>query len=200
MPLIVAKLFSAKDKSALDTDIAAYKAGAGSDLLDNQRGSDMHALFDPNSNDSHISAILAWGGLDVPAVKTADLQHGYIEEDKIADAQTAIDAALAQVVHATVADADTTGAGVVTSVTAPFEAEDVGRLIEIAGVQKTITVHNAANSVDYDNAGGDFAPGAALTMDLLGAEVLQAVHLNVYKEPDGDYRFLIMAVCEGELP
>jgi phenylpyruvate tautomerase PptA (4-oxalocrotonate tautomerase family) len=202
MPLIAIKLFEAKDKAALDADVAAYKGGAGSDLLDHQRGSDMHALFDGNSNDSHVALALAHGGLDIPAAaaKTADLQHVYVEDDKLVDAQAALDAALAQAVHATVTDAVTTTPGTVTSATGPFEAEDVGRIIQIAGVQKTITVHNSATSVDYDNADGDFASGTGLTLDLLGAEVLQAVHLNVFKEPDSDYRFCVMAAVEGELP
>lgn len=201
MPLITIKLFNEKNKTELDAAIVAYKAGAGSDLDDKQRGMDMHAEFDSISNDSRIVVALAHGGLDVPAsgAKTAVLQHMYMEEDKIADAQAALDAALAQVVHATVTDGVTTTPAHVTTATGMFESEDVGRLLDIGGVQREITVYNSANDVTYDNADGDFASGTGLTVNLLGAEVLQGLNINAYREPDADYRFMVMAACEGEL-
>ena len=61
---------------------------------------------------------------------------------------------------------------------------------------------NAANSVDYDNsaaAGGDFASGTGLTVELLGAEVLQDAKLEMQKRQAG-IRAHVFLACEGELP
>ena len=200
MPLIAIKLFEAKDKATLDADVATYKGAAGAELLDSQRGSDMHALFDGNSNDSHIALALAHGGIDIPAAaaKTADLQHVYVEDDKLADAQTALDDALALVVHETVTDANLNlVANEISSASAPFTvAEDVGRKVTIAGETRTLTAVASTTVATYD---GVALTGTGQTVEILGAEVLQAVHLNVFKESDSDYRFCVMAACEGEL-
>jgi len=201
MPLIVAKLLSEDNLTDLDTAVAAYKAGAGSDLVDKQRGMDACEFIEPDG-DWRRALILAHGGLDIPAsgAKTADLQHVNVnEQGNVADLQSAVDAALAQVEHLSVADADTTVAGkVTTAATTPFAAEDVGRIIEIGGVQKVITVYNANNDVDYDNSDGDFASGSGLTMKQLGAEVLQSVNLRMHKSRSGNFRMFLAMALEGE--
>ena len=199
MPLIIAKLLSAETKDALDAAIAAYKAGAGAELLTSQRGM-AASLFMEGDGDYRHNVCLFHGGLDVPVSKTADLQHAnVVHQGTIAHLQAAIDAALAQVEHLRVTDANTTVAGHVTSATAPFEAEDVGRLIEIAGVQKVITVRNSASDVSYDNAAGDFASGSGLTMKLLGAEVLQDAHLAMMKSRSATHLMYLVMACEGQV-
>lgn len=199
MPLIAIKLFDAKDKTVLDAAIAAYKAGDGSDLDDYQRGLAMHAVFDESASDSRIFVALAHGGIDIPASgnKTADLQHVYLEEDKVAAAQTALNTALANIVHVTVTDADlNTTAGDILSASNPFEAEDVGRLVNIAGTLREITAYTGVGQVTYS---GTALTGTNQTVSMLGAEVLQDLHLNVFHEADQDWRFMIMIACEGEL-
>lgn len=201
MPLIIAKLLSEDTMDELNAAVTAYKAGAGSELLDTQRSMASDVFIEADA-DRRRSLVLFHGGLDIPAsgAKTADLQHVIVDaKGTVAELQTAIDEALEQVVHATVTDADTTTAGTVTSVTAPFEAEDVGRIIEIAGVQKVITAYTGADEVDYDNADGDFASGSALTLDLLGAEVVQDAHMTMKKDARaGGHRLNMLMALEGE--
>jgi hypothetical protein len=200
MPLIIAKLLSADSKADLDTKIAAYKAGAGAELLTSQRAMASHEFIEADG-EFRTNAILFHGGADVPALKTADLQHVIVRtKGKIDELQVAITAALAQVENLRVTDANTTVAGHVTSATAPFAAEDVGRLIEIAGVQKTITVFNAANDVSYNNTAGNFASGSGLTMKLLGAEVIQDAHMTMCKSRSGTHQLHLLMACEGQLP
>ena len=205
MPLIVAKLLSEDSLSDLDAAITAYKGGAGAELLDFQRAMASHEFKEPDG-DFRISLLLCHGGLDIPAsgAKTADLQHAVVQANgNLSELQAAIDEVLSLVVHSTVTDADTTGAGTVTSATGPFEAEDVGRKISIAGEIRTITVFNSANSVDYDNSpdeGGDFASGSGLTLNLHGAEVIQDARLDLYKSASGDLGLHALLACEGELP
>lgn len=202
MPLIVAKLFSEDTAAELDSEIATYKAGAGAELLDTQRAMAADDFVEPDG-DLRTSVLLCHGGLDIPVsgAKTADLQHvNVVEQGDLAECQAAIDLALSLVVHETVTDAVTTAAGTVTSATAPFQAEDVGRKISIDGEVRTITVFNGTNSVDYDNsaeAGGDFASGTGLTLNLHGAEVLQAAHLEMQKR-NGQFRVHALLACEGE--
>ena len=148
MPLIIAKLLSEDSMSELNAAVATYKAGAGSELLDSQRAMASDVFIEADA-DRRRSMVLFHEGADVPAngAKTADLQHVMVDDKgTIDELQATIDAALAQVVHSSVADADTTVAGTVTTaITTPFEAEDVGRIIEIAGVQNvtsyTITLY-----------------------------------------------------------
>lgn len=200
MPLIIAKLLSADSKADLDTKIAAYKAGAGAELLTSQRAMASHEFIEADG-EFRTNALLFHAGLDVPVSKTADLQHVVVRtKGKIDEIQTAITAALAQVEHQRVTDANTTVAGHVTSASAPFEAEDVGRLIEIAGVQKVITVRNSATDVSYNNTAGDFASGSGLTMKLLGAEVIQDAHMTMCKSRSGTHQLHLLMACEGQLP
>jgi hypothetical protein len=200
MPLTIVKLLSEDSKAELAAAIAAYKGAAGAELLDTQRAMASYEFVEADG-DIRTSVCLAHAGLDIPAsgAKTADLQHLVVrKEGTLAELQTEIDETLAQATHATVTDADTTTPGTVTSVTAPFEAEDVGRLIEIGGVQKEITVYNAANSVDYDNADGDFASGSGLTLELLGAEVIQDMHMSLMKSRGGEHQLHMLMAVEGE--
>jgi len=200
MPLIIAKLLSAETKDALDAAIAAYKAGAGAALATAQRGM-AASLFMEGDGDYRHNVCLFHGGLAIPSTgnKTAALQHvNVVHQGTIAHLQAAIDAALAQVEHARVTDAVTTVAGHVTSATAAFATEDVGRIIEIAGVQKLITVRNSATDVSYDNAAGNFASGTGLTMKMLGAEVLQDAHLAMMKSRSATHLMYLVMACEGE--
>lgn len=205
MPLIIAQLLSEDSLTDLEAAVAAYKAGAGADLLDHQRAMASHEFKEPDG-DFRISLLLFHGGLDVPTStnKTADLQHTVVQANgTVADLQAAIDLALSDAVHDTVTDADTTASGTVTSATGPFEAEDVGRKIRIGSEVRTITAFTSANEVDYDNsaaAGGDFASGTGLTLDLLGAEVIQDAHIELYKSASGDLGLHALMALEGELP
>lgn len=204
MPLVKVKLLSDKSLADLKEEIADYKAGDGSALDTAQRGMAL-AMAEAAGVGKQFYAALAHGGLDTPASgnKTADLQHVIVDVDgPLADLQEAIDDALSDVVHSSVNDADTTVAGTVTSVTAPFEAEDVGRKIRIGDEVRTITAFTDADEVDYDNsdaAGGNFTSGTGLTLELLGAEVLQDLQLVAYKEADADQRIVALLACEGEL-
>jgi len=202
MPLIIGKLLSGDSKSELDTKIATYKAGAGAALLTAQRAMASHEFIEADG-EFRINVLLFHGGLAIPAAgnKTADLQHVVVRDQGTLDhLQTAITAALAQVEHARVTDAVTTVAGHVTSATAGFATEDVGRIIEIGGVQKVITVRNSATDVSYDNAAGNFISGTGKTMKMLGAEVIQGAHLAMCKSRSGTHRMHLLMGCEGELP
>lgn len=323
MPLTKIRLFDAKSKATLDSAIAAYKAGAGTELATKQRAA-VSSLFSGQGRASRtprFAAALAWGGMNVPVSKTADLQHLVAEGDTLAGAQAAVDTALAGALHATDATGNTTVAGKVTVTSATFFApEDVGRLMTVDTVEKTITAISdnavaatgsltalakasladgdlftiddgvlpavtfefdvsgtnvpAPGNIDLDistlttaievanamrtaieaNLGIDAdAPGAALinlvndvggtagnvaitetlavgtltpvgmangvnatttsahyagaalvsgtgkTVKLFGAECLQSLALNLYREPDADYRFQVMAAVEGQV-
>lgn len=207
MPRLVVKLLSDDDQTDLATALAAYKAGAGSELDTKQRG---QAVAEFREHDADLRAVMAFAhaGTDLPASgsKTADLQHLDVQADgELADLQAAIDAALADAVHheAVVADADTTVAGKVTSAAGtPFASTDVGRKIRIGSEVRTITAYNANDDVDYDNSadeGGDFTSGSGLTLDLLGAESLQSIDMTVSKDEDGDpMRMRMLLAVEGE--
>ena len=96
--LVTAKLFSADTKAALNTAIAAYKAGAGADLLTAQRAMASHEFMEADC-DFRGNVILFHGGTVIPASgnKTADLQHVIVHEHAYIDAlQTKINEALAK--------------------------------------------------------------------------------------------------------
>lgn len=197
MPLIIAKLFSDDSVTGLNTAIAAYKAGAGAELATSQRAAAAHDALEPDG-DMRTTVLLCHGGLDIPASKTADLQHlNIVEEGTIAEFQAAIDAALADVVHATVTDGDlNTTPNDVISATGPFEAEDVGRKIVINGNERTITAYTSANQVTYS---GTALTGTSATVKLLGAEVVQSAHIVVQKR-HARLRMHALLACEGQLP
>lgn len=201
MPLIIAKLLSEDTLAELNAAIDTYKAGAGAELLDTQRAMASDVFIEADA-DRRRSVVLFHAGADVPAsgAKTADLQHIVVDEKgTIVELQAAIDAALEQVEQSSVGDAVTTTPAHVTSATGLFEAEDVGRIIEIAGVQKVISAYTSANDVTYDNTDGDFASGTGLTVALLGAEVVQAAHMTMKKDARaGGHRLNMLVACEGE--
>jgi hypothetical protein len=197
MPLIIAKLLSEDTDAELVTAIDDYKAGAGAELLDTQRGMASFDFVEPDG-DLRTSVILAHGGLDIPAsgAKTADLQHVSVTENgDLAECQAALDEALSNVVHIEVTDGDADAvANDIASASAPFEAEDVGRKVSIGGDVREITAYVAATSVTYD---GDPITGTGLTVQLLGAEVLQDMHMNMQKK-NGKFRLHALLACEGE--
>jgi len=202
MPLLAVKLMTDDSPTDLEAAIAAYQAGAGSALLTYQRGVAMDSFFDPQRDKSVFFVALAHGGLDVPVTKTADLSFLVLQDDSLADLQTSLNAALALVKQAQVADGNTTVAGTVTTTTPLFEAEDVGRKIRIGSAVRTITAYTSATEVDYDNSvaeGGDFSSGTGLTVELLGAEVLQSVEVSAFRERDGDPRFVLMLALGGQV-
>lgn len=192
------KLLSEDKKADIEAAIAAYKAGAGAALLTDQRGMAFDAYVDPGDKDTVFSVALAHAGDDVPAAKVADLQHILVVEDKLADAQTALDAALAAVVHHKRTDGDAdTNAGDITVGGAMFQATDVGtRKVKIGGSLRDITAFVSGTRVTYSGAA---ITGTGLTVELLGAECLQDLQMKVLREADGDPKFHILAACEGQL-
>jgi hypothetical protein len=196
MPLLVVKLFENDSPADLKTDAEAYLVAESADGV---RGMDGDQFLD-HDGDTHAVLAVAHNGIDTPVALTGAAQLIAVDSDQLAKAQAAVEAALADVVHSTVTDGVTTTPGKVTSVSNPFSAEDVGRKVRIAGVEKTITVHNTDGDVDYDNADGDFASGTGLTVDLLGAESMQAgtLSLTSHKAKDRDTVFSVRAMVEGE--
>lgn len=206
MARVVVKLFSEESKTALDAAVAAYKAGAGTDLADYQRGMAYAMHTNPGDGDRVTSLALAHAGLDTPAsgAKTADLQHLLVDDDKLADAQTALDGALADAVHhlAAVTDIDTTTPGTILSAGGtPFTVTDVGRKVAVDGEVRTITGHTSNANVQYDDtAEGALTSGTGKTLDILGAESLQDMQMVTRLDDDGDLRVTMMLAVEGELP
>ena len=199
MPLIKVKLFQDDTISALDSALAAYKAGDGSELLTSQRGSSMSA-FKEADGDAGVMLALAHGGQDIPVSKFGDLSHVVAREiGSLSECQAAIDAALASSVFKTVADAVTTAPGVLTSATMAFEAEDVGRKLRIGALEKVITVRNSATSVNYANAAGDFVSGTGQTVSMLGAEVLQDLGLSAIKGKAGEFEVTLLLALGGQI-
>lgn len=203
MPLIKVKLFENDTVADLNTAVAAYKAGAGAELLTSQRGMASDLFYEPDG-DKGMMLALAHGGQDVPVSKFGDLEHALVMGDGDLVAQQArVDAALAASVFKTVADGVTTAAGIVTSATMTFEAEDVGRKLRIiesgVAVEKTITVFNGATSVSYDNAAGNFVAGTGKTVSLLGAEVLQDMEIGTFKSRGGKMSMLLSLALGGQV-
>lgn len=202
MPLLTVKLLSEDSPADLEAAIAAYQAGAGAALLTDQRGVAMDSFFDPQRDRGIFFVALAHGGLDVPVTKTSDVVYLALQDDSLSDLQTSLNTALSTVKHAQIATGDTTVAATVTVGSSFFEAEDVGRKIRIGSAVRTITGFTSATVVTYDNsagAGGNFASGTGLTVELLGAEVLQTMQASVYRERDGDTRFVLLLALNGQI-
>jgi hypothetical protein len=198
MPLAIVKILSDDDTGDLDAKVTAYKGAAGAELLDTQRAM-AAGHFEEVDGDPRTILALAHGGLDTPATgaKTADLQHVVVRSrGSEAEMQADVDAALAAVVHATVTDGDADAvANNIASATGPFAAEDVGRNVSIGGEVREITAFVAATSVTYD---GVALTGTSLTVELLGAEVVQALDMQAMKK-DAKNEMLLAMACEGEL-
>jgi hypothetical protein len=197
MPLIKIKLFQDDTISSLKSNIAAYKAGLGSDLASSQRAMALDAFVEADG-DKGLMLALAHGGLDVPASKIADLDHLVVRASgEVSAIQGAVDAALADVVHKTVADGNAnTTPGSITSATMAFEAEDVGRGIVIDGQRRTITSFGSGTAVAYS---GPAITGTGLTVSLLGAEVLQGLEMSARKGRAGGFHMTMALAVNGEL-
>lgn len=197
MPLIKIKLFQNDNLTNLAADIAAYKAGAGAELLTSQRGMDAAEFVEPDG-DRGVLLALAHGGLAVPVSKIGNLAHDtLLAKGGLADVQAAVDAALAAVVHKTVTDGDANAvAGSLTSATMAFEAEDVGRKLVIGTETRTITAFTSATEVVYSGAA---ITGTGLTVKLLGAEVLQDLHISASKSRDGKFNVLVAMATGGQV-
>ncbi len=204
MPLIKIKLFESDKLSTLATAIAAYLTAnaATKDAIRGQSASSFLA----NDGDTVVVKAMAWAGQLLPVTKTADVQHVTISTEKLADAQAALDAALASVVHETHTDGDTTTPGTLTSAGSTFAAEDVGRKIRIteSGVvkEKAILTRVSDTEITYDNTGGNFVSGTGVTFSMLGAESIQEGSLSVdaYRANDGDTCITVDVACEGQAP
>jgi hypothetical protein len=198
MPLIKVKLFQDDTLSALATTLAAYKAGAGSELLTSQRGSSMSA-FKEADGDAGVMLALAHGGQDIPVAKFGDLEHVVARDTgTLAEIQAAVDAALANSVFKTVTDGNANAVpGSITSATMAFEAEDVGRKITIGTSERTITAYTSATEVVYSGAA---ITGTGLTVKLHGAEVLQDLELVAGKGKTGGFEATVMMALGGQLP
>lgn len=195
VPLVV-KLFSAKSTALLQDAIDAYVAGDGSQLATDIRGMDMSGFFDPQSDKNIVFAAVAFKGDDLAVSKVADLHIQSIEASSLADAQTALNAALANVIHHTRADGDADNvAGKITVGGAMFQATDVGRKIIIDGSERTITAYTSATVVTYSGAA---ITGTSLDVSLCGAECLQDLEVEAFRERDGDHHFVVMFAAEGQ--
>jgi hypothetical protein len=197
--ILTAKLFENDDAADMATEVDAYMAGAGADA---SRAMDGDQFLDHDGDTHGVLAVVS-GGEDTPVAATAPSQLVAVDADQLAKAQLALDAALADVVAVTVTDGVTSVAGKVTSATGPFLATDVGRKVKIGTEERVIDVYNSATDVEYDNsaaAGGDFASGTGLTVELLGAESVQALSLSCHKAKDRDTVFSIRMLTMGELP
>ncbi len=199
MPIAKVKLFSDDAASDLAAAIAAFQAGAGTPAISDQRGSAMAAYNDQTNGKTRVVAAVAYAGLDMPVSKTADQQFLCVEDDDLAQVQTKLDAALANALHKTVADGDTTVAGTLTSASMAFVAGDVGRLLQIGTAKKAILTYVSATEVTYDNAGGNFTSGTGQTVKLLGAESVQSVAISAFAAADGDTHFVAMLAVEGQI-
>lgn len=198
MPLIKVKLLQDDTLATLATELAAYKAGDGADLLTSQRGSSMSA-FREADGDASVMLALAHGGVITPVTKFGDLEHVVARKagDLVA-CQAAVDAALAASVFKTVADGDADAVpGSITSASMAFEAEDVGRGIVIDGQARVITSFDSATVVAYSGAA---ITGTGLTVSLLGAEVLQDLELSASKGRAGDFKVTVMMALGGQAP
>lgn len=203
MPIAKVKLFTENSAAKVQADIAAFQAGVGNPALSDQRGSAMHAYYERINDKSRVFAAVAYAGSDVPVTKTADQQFICIEDDHLDQCQAALDAALAEAVHSTVADGVTTTPAHLVSATIGFVSTDVGRKLRIiesgVAVEKTITVYNSATDVTYDAALGSFVSGTGKTVALLGAEVVQNIDVAAYQDPDGDIQHIVMVAVEGQI-
>ena len=199
MPILKAKILKAATAAALSTALAEFQAGAGTPAVSDQRGMSVCAYKPRSDHKSSLVMVLVHEGLDMPASKTADQQFISVEADSVDEVQDLIDEALANAVHLTKTDGVTTTPGTLTSAGSAFAAADVGRLIEIGGVKKAITVRNSGTSVDYDDSEGDFDSGTGITFSLLGAESLQAVNVSAFEEDDGDTRIVATLAVEGQV-
>lgn len=197
MPLIQVKLFQNDTISDLDTAVAAYKAGAGSELLTSQRGAAMSAFREADGDEGVILA-LAHGGQDVPVSKHGDLEHVIVRETgTLAEIQTAVDAALAASDFKTVADGDADAVpGSLTSASMAFEVEDIGRAITIAGQLRTITARTSATVVVYSGAA---ITGTGLTVTMHGAEVLQSLEVQATKGKTGGISATLAMALGGQI-
>lgn len=140
MPILTVKCLAANSASALNAAIAEYVEGDGDELATSHRGMDVASFLDKQSDKNRHFAVLAHGGVDVPAVKTADLKLITLEASSLADMQDRVDAALADVPHKSDATGDTSVANRVMVDTAAFFAEtDVGRKISVDGVERVIS-------------------------------------------------------------
>jgi len=164
-------LFSATKVATLDAAVAAYKLGAGVDLVTDQRAMATDLIKDAAGN-MRMYLALAHGGLDVPGSKTADLNHVTVQADgNLTALQAAVDDHLAHVEHARRTDGNTTVAGKVTvTSTTFFAAEDVGRLMTVDGVEKLITAIGdnavaAAGSLTAVAKAAPLADGDNFTLD-----------------------------------
>lgn len=205
MPLLVIKLMENDNPADLKAAAETYMAGVPTDAV-----RDMDAdQFLANDQDTNGVLAMAHGGIDTPAngAGTAAAQLLAVDSDKLAGAQAAVDAALADVVHETVGDGDTTVAGTITTTTPLFTtgapSEDIGRKVRIGSEERTITAVASTTSASYDDAAeGAFTSGSGLTTSLLGAESIQAgtLSLTCHKAKDQDTVFSVRAVVEGDLP
>ena len=199
MPLLTAKLLSADSLTELQAAVAAYKAGDGSELVDTQRA--MAAdMFVETDGDNRSALCLFHGGADIPAsgAKTADLQHIVVSaKGTVAECQAAIDDALALVEQSSVSDGDLDNTpNDIETATGLFEAEDVGRKVDIGGEIREITAYTSANAVTYD---GEALTGTSVDIKLLGAEVIQDAVMTMQKDKAaGGHRLQLIMACEGE--
>ncbi len=197
MPLIAIKLFSTADDTTLESAIATYQAGAGSQLVTDQRGMDVDVYYDPVSGKYRHFAALAWGGQDIPVSKLGDQQFLACNGNSLAAAQTAVDAELANVIHAVRADGNAnSNPGDIVVGASCFEVEDVGRKITIGSAVRTITAYVSATRVTYSGAA---ITGTGLTVKLHGAEVLQKLSVAAFREPDGDPHFVVAIATGGQI-
>ena len=197
MPLLKIKLVEADGAAALKTAVDAYLTAQS--VVASVRGAAV-CSFKSSDGDHRLFQALAINGRAVPAAgtRTSDVQFLSVEAETLALAQTALDNALFQAVHATNAagNANTTPGSIITGASL-FVAGDVGRQITIGSAVRTITSFTSATTVVYSGA---LIAGTGLLVKLHGAEVLQpgTLDLNVTKSAAGVAKYAVSCTVNGE--
>lgn len=132
----------------------------------------------------------------LPNAFDAEDQFVLIERDKVPQAQSDLDVELSKVVHATTTG-DTQVAGTITSVDPIFEAEDVGRLVDADGEERTIASFVSSTEVTY--SGDPLPSNPSASVSLLGAESIRSLSIDTRLRKDQDIRVTLLAIPGGAL-
>jgi hypothetical protein len=197
MPILKMKLLEADSAPELQTKINALVAADS--IVNGLRGMALSA-YRAADLDTQMVACLAYAGTDLPAGagKTSNVKVLSVEGNTLAKAQAALDLALSEVLQATNATGNAnTNPGDINVTGNMFLAGDVGRKIRIGGALRTITAFTSTTRVTYSGAA---IAGTGLTVELLGAEVLQpdGICVSAFKDQNGGSRIALLVAVSGE--